>query len=113
MNSARLIYKGKLRLSFDIPFLDTPSYLYALHLYTSTLFYVFSCDSGRGSTCVSGRVSDRVSGRVSACDSGRSSGRSSGRASTHLCLCPCLCPCLLASSHASLCTSYRGLGREV
>ena len=50
MNSAQLIYRGKLRLSFDIPFLDTPFYLYASHLYTSTLFYVFSCGSARASS---------------------------------------------------------------
>ncbi len=97
MNSAQLIYRGKLRLSFDIPFLDTPFYLHASHLYTSTLFHVFSCGSARGSICVSGRGS----GCGSSCGSARASTRS------------CLCPCLLASSYASLCTSYGGLGREV
>ena len=50
MNSAQLIYRGKLRLSFDIPFLDTTFYLHASHLCTSTLFYVSSCGSARGST---------------------------------------------------------------
>jgi hypothetical protein len=38
----RLIYRGKLRLSFDIPFLDTPFYLYASHLYTISLILVVS-----------------------------------------------------------------------
>ena len=81
MNSAQLIYRGKLRLSFDIPFLDTPFYLHTSHFYASTLFYVFSCGSACGSA----------------------------RAST----CLCFCLCLLASSSASLCMSYGGLGIEV
>jgi Fe-S-cluster containining protein len=74
MNSAQLIYRGKLRLSFDIPFLDTPFYLYASHLYNPTLFYIsscgsaccFACGSARVST-VSARVSTYVFARVSAC----------------------------------------------
>ncbi len=97
MNSAQLIYRGKLRLSFDIPFLDTPFYLHASHLCTSTLFHAFSCGSARGSA------------RGSTCVSGRGPGCGSARASTR----SYLCPCLLASSYASLCTSYGGLGREV
>ena len=59
MNSAQLIYRGKLRLSFDIPFLDTPFYLYASHLYVS------ACGSAHGSTRGSTRVSARISTRVS------------------------------------------------
>jgi len=72
MNSAQLIYRGKLRLSFDIPFLDTPFYLHASRLYSPTLFYVSSCrsaycfayGSARASTCVSARVSAHVSLRL-------------------------------------------------
>jgi hypothetical protein len=66
MNSAQLIYRGKLRLSFDIPFLDTPFYLYASHLYTSPLLHISTCGSTRGSTCGSARGSARASTRVSA-----------------------------------------------
>ena len=54
MNSAQLIYRGKLRFSFDIPFLDTPSYPYTSHLYVST------CGSAHGSTRVSASVSLRL-----------------------------------------------------
>ena len=59
MNSAQLIYRGKLRFSFDIPFLDTPSYPYTSHLYVST------CGSAHGPTRGSTRVSARVSASVS------------------------------------------------
>jgi len=61
MNSTQLIYRGKLRLSFDIPFLDTPFYLHASHLYTSTLFHAFSCGSAHGSAYGFTYVSSRGS----------------------------------------------------
>jgi hypothetical protein len=54
-----------LRLSFNIPFLDTPFYLYASHLYTSPLLHISTYGSTRGSTCGSARASTRVSARVS------------------------------------------------
>ena len=66
MNSALLIYRDKLRLSFDIPFLDTPFYLYTLHLYTPTLFYISSYGSARCFTCSSAHISTYVFAHVSA-----------------------------------------------
>ena len=65
MNSAQLIYRGKLRLSFDIPFLDTPSYLHASHLYTSTLFYISTYSYTYSSTYSSARASTYISTRIS------------------------------------------------
>jgi hypothetical protein len=42
MNSAQLIYRGKLRLGFNIPLLDTPFYLNASHLYTYLGSWLYS-----------------------------------------------------------------------
>jgi hypothetical protein len=80
MNSAQFIYRGKLRLSFDIPFLDTPFYLYASHLYTSPLLHISTCGYTRGSTCGSACGSAHGSARGSA----RASTRVSARISLHL-----------------------------
>jgi len=38
MNSAQLIYRGKLRLSFDIPFLDCPLYFSLCFSLCSSLY---------------------------------------------------------------------------
>src|SRR6266576_2509258 len=105
MNCAQLIYRGKLSLNFDIPFLDTLFYLHVSHLYTSTLFHVFSCGSACGSICGSAYGSICISGRGSSCGSSCGFARASTRS--------CLCRCFFASSYTSLCTSYGGLGREV
>ena len=65
MNSAQLIYRGKLRLSFNIPFLNTPFYLHTSHLniYLPLLVALLSSTRGsaRGSTYVSARGSTYAS----------------------------------------------------
>ena len=54
MNSAQLIYRGKLRLSFNIPFLDTPFYL-------SPLLHIPTRGSTRGSRSEERRVGKECS----------------------------------------------------
>jgi hypothetical protein len=84
MNSAQLIYRGKLRLSFNIPFLDTSTPRTSARSSTRGSTRGSTCGSTCGSTRGSARNSTHVSARGSTCASTRGSTHASTRVSAHL-----------------------------